>query len=298
VPTADVNGLTLDYATRGREGDPVILLVMGLTAQRIAWPPELVDALVAEGFRVVTFDNRDVGRSTRLDDHPVPPQAIGAAYQGEDVDAPYGLADMAADAIALLDHLGIERVHVVGASMGGMIAQHLAFSHPGRVVSLTSIMSTTGRGDVGQATQDALAVLLTPPPQERELYIEAAVERARVISSPTLFDPERIRALAARVHERGLAPFGAARQLLAILTDRDRTERLARITAPTLVIHGAADALIDVSGGRATAEAIPDARLVVYEEMGHDLPLPLLSQITKEILTHVRAAESEECSAA
>lgn len=298
MPTADVNGLTLDYETRGRQGDPTILLVMGLTAQRIVWPPELVDALVAEGLRVVTFDNRDVGRSTRLDDHPVPPQAIGAAYQGQDVDAPYGLADMAADAIALLDHLGVERAHVVGASMGGMIAQHVAFSRPERVASLTSIMSTTGRRDVGQSTQDALAVLLTPPPQEREPYIEAAVERARVFSSPMLFDPDRVRALAARVHDRGLAPYGAARQLLAILTDRDRTDRLTGITAPTLVIHGAADTLIDVSGGRATAEAIPGARLVVYEEMGHDLPLPLLPQITKEIVTHVRAAEAEASPAA
>ena len=293
MPNCTVNDITLDYQQWGSPKDPTVLLVMGLGSQRILWPPELIDRLVDDGLHVVTFDNRDVGRSTLLDHLPASGGAIERALKGERFDPPYTLADMAADAVGLLDHLGLEEVHVVGASMGGMIAQHLAFGHPERVASLTSIMSTTGSPDVGHATAEATMVLYTPPPRTRDAYVDDFVARRGALGSPGLFDAARAREVAAALYDRGVDPAGTVRQLLAIYADRDRTSRLAAITAPTLVIHGNVDPLIDVSGGRATAAAIPGAELLVIDGMGHDLPLPLIPHLVDAIVEHVDAAEDD-----
>ena len=292
MPTANVNGITLDYEERGRPGDPAVLLVMGLGSQRIAWPDELIDGLVRRQLRVVTFDNRDVGKSTIFDSAPASGSTIARALRGERFEPPYTLADMAADAVGLLDHLAIARAHIVGASMGGMIAQHIAVGWPDRVTSLVSVMSTTGSRTVGQATDAATKVLFTPPPSERAAYIEDAVRKRRVLGSRTLFDEDVIRIFAGMAYDRGLHPMGTTRQLLAIYADGDRTSRLASVAAPTLVIHGRHDPLIGVSGGEATAAAIAGARLMVMEEMGHDLPLPLIPELVEEIGDHIRAAET------
>ena len=292
MPTAATNGIILDYEVLGDPANPPLLMIMGLGSQRITWPPELLDGLAARGFFVVTFDNRDAGRSTIFDSVPASGSSIAAAFNGQPFEAPYTLADMAADTVGLLDHLGIERAHVVGASMGGMIAQHLAFSWPDRVATLTSIMSTTGDRDVGEATAEATAVLFRQPPAQRDAFLDDFVARRRTLGSPTLFSAMRARVLAGRTYDRGLHPAGTARQLLAIYADGDRTSRLGHITAPTLVIHGRVDPLISCSGGEATAEAIPGATLLVFEDMGHDLPLPLLPRIVDAIADHADNAEA------
>lgn len=282
--------IELEYEVEGPSGAPTILLVAGLGSQLTTWPPPLIDAFIAEGMRVVRFDNRDAGRSTVIN-VPVEPGAAARAVDGERVRAPYDLSAMAADVVGLLDHLDVERAHVVGASMGGMIAQHLAFAHGGRVASLTSVMSTTGRRDVGGRTPAARKVLLTPlPGGTKEEYVAASVAAQRVLSSPTMFDESWAREKARTYWERGLHPAGTARQLLAIYADGDRTQRLADVEAPSLVIHGALDPLIQLSGGEATAAAIPRAQLVVYDEMAHDLPLALCHDIADRILKLVHAA--------
>lgn len=288
MPYAELGEVRLEYERLGDPADPTILAIMGLGAQRIVWPPELLGALAEEGFQVVSFDNRDVGLSSKMEQRPGSVADILRRYAGEDTAVPYTLGDMAKDAVELLDLLGVDRAHVMGASMGAMIAQHLAFSHPERVRTLVSIMSTTGAPDVGQATPAAQEVLLAPAPRSREAYLRQRVEAARVIGSREHVDEERIRRAAEAAYDRAYYPYGVVRQLLAILADGDRTERLGAIEAPTLVIHGAQDALIDVSGGEATAAAIPGARLLVLDEMGHDLPLPLLPQLVAAVTAHVR----------
>jgi pimeloyl-ACP methyl ester carboxylesterase len=292
VPRADLpTGISLDYATWGEPTDPTVLLVMGLSWQRIMWPQRVVEGLVDAGFSVVAFDNRDVGRSTHLDDHPVRLADLMRALAGQPVRAPYTLADMALDAVGLLDHLGIDRAHVVGVSMGGMIGQHVAFSHPQRVLSLTSIMSTTGDPSVGYASEAAAPLLVSAPPRGRAAYVEQAVGRFRILAAGVAFDEAAARELAGRVHDRGVDPRGAGRQLLAILLDGDRTDRLRTVAAPTLVIHGRRDPLVHVSGGEATARAVPGARLVLVDEMGHDLPAALLPGLLAEVVGHLRAAD-------
>lgn len=279
------HGIDCYHEVDGPDDGPPVLMIMGLGAQMIAWPPELVEGLVARGMRVIRFDNRDVGLSTKID---APPPSPAEAAAGR---APYTLSDMAADAVGLLDHLGIDAAHVVGASMGGMIAQTVAIEHPGRVRSLTSIMSTTGEPEVGQPEPDALARLMTPPPADREGAIEHSVLTSQVISGP-LFDPERARQRAAAAYDRCFHPAGVARQLAAILASGSRAEGLRRLRTPTLVIHGAVDPLVTPSGGRRTAELVPGARLVIYDEMGHDLPVALVDRIVDEIAAHVAAAEA------
>lgn len=290
MPTAPLGTVTLDYATHGDPGGIPVLMIMGLGSQRITWPRELIERLVDHRLHVVTFDNRDAGASTVLDGAgPVTDGELLAALTGEPVEPAYGLGDMAADAAGLLDHLGLGAVHVVGASMGAMIAQRLALAHPERVLTLTSIMSTTGAPEVGNPSDVAAGVLTAAPPDERDAAIDHRVETARVISGP-LFDEQRARERAARSWDRGQHPHGTARQLLAILADGDRTDQLGSLEVPTLVIHGADDPLIDPSGGRATAAAIPGARLRIVEDMGHDLPLPLVDDLAREIAAHAGAA--------
>ena len=275
--------IELDVADEGPRDGEVVLLVAGLGMQRTDWAPELMVALRGAGYRTITVDNRDCGRSTVL------PGMIEDLPVGEDgwPQPAYPLAAMARDLVAVLAQLEVDRAHVIGISMGGMIAQHLASAHPELVASLTSLMSTTGATSVGQTHAEVRWVLGTPAPTEFAPYLAHAVSTATAVGSPGLVDAERVRATATVAFARGLHPQGTTRQLLSIRADGDRTRALAEITAPTLVVHGDADPLIDVSGGRATASAIPDATLVVVEGLGHDLAL--LDPIATAILDHLAA---------
>ncbi|MEB2344964.1 MAG: alpha/beta fold hydrolase [Deltaproteobacteria bacterium] len=293
MPRARANGIELEYESFGRAGDPPLLLVMGLGAQMILWHDEFCGALAERGFHVTRFDNRDVGRSTWLDAAGMPDVlgALAAAGAGQPIDAPYRLSDMAGDAVALLDTLGAGSAHVVGASMGGMIAQTLAIEHPARVRTLTSIMSTTGHPGLPPARPEAMALLMTPMPAERAAQIERSVEASRVIGSPAYpSDPAELRALAERAYDRGVNPPGFARQLVAILASGSRRAALAGVRAPTLVIHGDADPLVPVEAGRDTAAAVPGARLLELAGMGHDLPRALWPAVVDAIVEHAGKA--------
>jgi pimeloyl-ACP methyl ester carboxylesterase len=275
MPRATVNGIELEYDTFGDPHEPPLVLIMGLGAQMILWEEEFCEELAASGLFVVRFDNRDVGMSTQLDAAGVPNvfEAMQAALAGKPVQAPYTLAEMADDTVALMDALGIARAHVVGASMGGMIAQTVAIRHPERLLSLTSIMSSTGDTALPPAKPEAMRVLLTPPPGDREGNVARTIEAWKVIGSPGFpFDEDRMRAIFGRAFDRGYHPNGVARQLTAIMASGNRTPRLRELTVPSLVIHGEADPLILVEAGRATADAIPGATLLVIDGMGHDLP--------------------------
>jgi pimeloyl-ACP methyl ester carboxylesterase len=284
MPIAPSNGIELCYETFGEPDDPTMLLVMGLGSQMIHWPDDFCAALAARGYQVVRFDNRDMGESTWFDGGDTP--GVRAAIGGGDVAVPYLLADMADDAVGLLDHLGTDRAHVLGVSMGGMIAQTIAIRHPARVASLTSVMSTTGDPDVGTPTSEAMSALMAPPAATREAYQDAVVHHAHVWGSPGLFDAERLRETAARAWDRGYNPAGTARQVLAILSSGSRSAELAGLSVPTLVIHGTADTLVQPSGGERTAEVIPDAKLLVIDGMGHDVPPPLWPQLVDAIAGH------------
>jgi pimeloyl-ACP methyl ester carboxylesterase len=269
---ASANGLEVCYETFGNPSDPPLLLVMGLGAQMIAWDEEFCRALADRGFHVVRFDNRDSGLSSKIEGGPVPNPV--AAMGGDTASAAYRLSDMARDAVGLLDALGIAKAHIVGASMGGMIVQTIAINHPDRVLSMASIMSTTGGPEVGRATPEALAALLAPRPTTREEAIEAAMKgRAITAASPGFpFDEAKARAFVAASYDRSNYPIGMARQLVAIMASGDRTEGLKSVKVPTVVIHGEADVLVTPSGGHATAAAIPGAKLVTIPGMGHALP--------------------------
>ena len=283
MATAPTNGIELEYETFGDDGDPPLLLIMGLGVQLLHWDERLCRKLAARGFFVIRFDNRDAGLSAKIEGGPQPDPL--AALQGDTSSAAYLLSDMAADTAGLLDHLGLDAAHVMGASMGGMIAQTVAIEHPDRVLSLTSIMSTTGDRSVGGATQAATEVLLTPAPDDREGYAERSVVGYRTIGSPGFpFDEEGIRDRGRAAYDRSYYPVGIARQLVAILASGDRTERLRELDVPTLVIHGDSDPLVDVSGGRATAAAIPGSELRIIEGMGHDLPQGAWDEIVDAVV--------------
>lgn len=281
------SGVELEYDTFGSADDPSVVLVMGFTAQMIAWDERFCEAIAAHGRHVIRFDNRDCGLSTKFDDADVDIVAVmGAALARTDLpDVPYTLSDMAADVVGLLDQLDIERAHVVGASMGGMIVQTLAIEHPDRLLSVTSIMSTVGDPEYGQPTPEALQILLAPPPPSRADVIARSAEFA-VWSSKRYFDAERAADKSAESYDRAFHPMGAPRQLAAIYGSGDRTDRLADVTTPTLVIHGQDDTLIAPSGGRRTAELIPGAHLFEVADMGHDLPEPLWPLIVAAIIGH------------
>jgi pimeloyl-ACP methyl ester carboxylesterase len=284
MPSVIANGITIEYDTAGDAEDPALLLVMGLGAQMIAWDDEFVDMLARRGFYVIRYDNRDVGLSTWFDEAGMPD--IGAALAGQG-SAPYLLADMADDAAGLLDALGIESAHVVGASMGGMIAQSIAIAHPQRVRTLTSIMSTTGDRSVGMPHEEAMTLLLTPAPTDRESVIESSLKGSSVTGSPAYpHDEDRVRANAAAAYDRAFHPDGTARQLAAILASPDRTPELRKLTMPTLVIHGDADPLVDPSGGKATADAVPGATLWMIPGVGHDIPVALHAAFTDRLVAH------------
>jgi pimeloyl-ACP methyl ester carboxylesterase len=280
--TARVGELKLCYETFGASDAPPLLLVMGLGSQMILWDDEFCELLAAQGFWVIRFDNRDVGRSTIMREAPVPKrwQLLTRDARG----AAYSLDDMARDAVGLLDQLGIDAAHVVGASMGGMIAQLIAIGHPDRVLSLVSIMSSTGNRRVGRPHPRLALRLLRPAQREREGYIRDHIETYRMIGSAGFeFEEEHKRERAGRCFDRGIHPAGSARQMAAIVTAPDRTKSLGQVRVPTTVIHGNADPLVNVSGGRATAKAIPGAKLVILPGMGHDLPRELWPQIIEAI---------------
>jgi pimeloyl-ACP methyl ester carboxylesterase len=286
---APANGIEIAYETFGDESDPTLLLVMGLGVQMLGWDERFCRQLVERGFHLVRFDNRDVGRSTHFTD--APPPNLMAAMAGDASSAAYTLEDMADDAAGLLDHLGVDAAHVAGVSLGGMIGQALAVRHPERVLSLTSIMSTTGAPGVGQPREDVLPVLLTPPPPDPAGFAEFTVGVYRAIGSPDYPpDDDAVRALARASYERSYDPFGVGRQLMAVLASGDRTAGLASIRVPTVVVHGEDDPLIGVSGGEATAAAIPDAKLVRIPGMGHDLPEQLWDTFIEEIAANAAKA--------
>jgi pimeloyl-ACP methyl ester carboxylesterase len=268
-PSAD--GIEIWYTTDGDPSAEPLLLVMGLGAQYLVWPDAFVARLVERGYFVIRFDNRDVGLSTKPDVGDLDPGAeIIGALTGTPPRAPYLLADMAADAVAVLDDLGIPSAHVVGASMGGMIAQTIAIEHRDRVRSLTSIMSTTGDPTVGQPDAETLGLLLGPAPTNREEAVERGVAISLAIGSPGLVDEDEARERAGLQYDRCDYPQGVAHQLLAIVTSPDRTAALRELDLPALVVHGDKDPLVTPSGGEATAAAIPGAQHLVIEGMGHD----------------------------
>ncbi|MDQ3384725.1 MAG: alpha/beta fold hydrolase [Actinomycetota bacterium] len=278
MPNVRANGIDLEYDEFGDPGDPGFLLVMGFTAQLTAWDERFCTQLAGHGFRVVRYDNRDVGLSSRITEGPTPD--ITKAFSGDHSSASYTIADMADDAAGLLDALELAPAHVMGVSMGGMIVQSLAIRHADKVRSLCSVMSTTGDLSVGQASPEAIGALMAPPPANREEAADRAVAGTKVIGSPGYPQDEgAVRQRAMASYDRSHDPAGYARQLVGIAASPDRTADLGSVEVPTLVIHGEVDPLIDVSGGRATAGAIPGAELVVIPDMGHDLPPQLWDQI-------------------
>jgi pimeloyl-ACP methyl ester carboxylesterase len=293
MPSVTANGIQIEYDTFGDSSAPPLLLIMGLGAQMILWDEEFCEQLAAKGHYVIRFDNRDIGLSTKIDEAGVPNvmEAMSVIMGGGKFDSAYTLDDMSDDAVGLLDALGIDRAHVCGASMGGMIAQTVAIKHPDRVSSLTSIMSSTGARDLPQAEPDAMAMLLTPAPTEREASIEHSINVWRTIGSTGFpIDEERVRDRMARSFDRCFHPEGMARQLVAILAHGDRTSALGSVTAPTLVIHGVADPLVPLECGRATAKAVPGANLLEIEGMGHDMPVGAWPQIVDAIAAHAGKA--------
>lgn len=294
MPAATVNGLTLDYEVHGPPQAPPLLLIMGLGMPAALWPPAFIALLVARGARVITFDNRDAGASTKFAGVRTIPVALAMlrASLRLPVPAPYTLSDMAADAAGLLDALGLDRAHVVGISMGGMIAQQLAAEHPERVATLTSIMSSTGNPHprVALGRPRALRAILSrpKPPRDLQAVIDHLERVFSVIGSPALLqDRAGLRAHCERIARRGLDTAASRRQLLAVLASGDRRRWLAQIKAPTLVIHGRLDPLLPLAAGVETARCIAGARLLVLDEMAHDLPPPLLPRLADEIAAHV-----------
>jgi pimeloyl-ACP methyl ester carboxylesterase len=288
--TVRVGEIDVCYETFGSPEDPPMLLVMGLASQMILWDEDFCEQLAAEGFWVIRFDNRDIGRSTILREAHVPTRWQLTIRDPKG--AAYSLDEMAADAIGLMDHLEIEAAHVVGVSMGGMLAQLLAIKYPDRVLSLVSIMSTTGNRRVGWPNPRMALRMLRRPARGRDAYIEDHVATYRAIGSkaPFDFEEERKRERAGRCFDRGFDPRGSARQLAAILAAPDRTEQLHDVRVPTTVIHGGADPLVNISGGRATAKAVPGAKLLILQGMGHDLPRELWPQIIGAIVENAARA--------
>jgi pimeloyl-ACP methyl ester carboxylesterase len=280
--------MEIEYVTQGDPSDPALLLVMGLGAQLTTWPQGFVDGLRERGFFVILYDNRDSGLSTKFEGLP----DIAALFTGTDLSSTaYRIEDMADDAAALLAALGFARAHVVGVSMGGMITQALVINHPELFLSASSIMSTTGDRAVGAPTGEAMTALLRPVAASREEAIQASVEGSLVIGSPGYPTDERIlRERAAAAYDRSYCPEGTARQLGAILGSPDRTEGLHGVRMPFLVVHGEADPLVTLSGGEATAAAVPGSKLLTIPGMGHDLPEPLWGAITDAIVDNAELA--------
>jgi pimeloyl-ACP methyl ester carboxylesterase len=296
VQVAAVNGLQIAYETFGRSSDPTILLVMGLGTQMIAWPDELCEALADAGFFVIRYDNRDAGLSTFID---APAPSIADLLLRRNV--AYSLDDLATDAFGLLDHLGIERAHVAGTSMGGMIAQTMALRHPERILTLCLSMTTTGSKRVGKPTAAVVRQMAaTKPSTSRAAAMEDAVSSWRLLGTPSALDDVKIRELAGIAWDRNHDPDGRLRQLGAILAQPDRTAGLRQLRIPTLVVHGLEDPLVSVTGGLALAKAIPGATFIGHHGAGHDLPRSMWRELVRDLLDHIErsgAAASATASA-
>lgn len=297
MPRASANGIEIEYDVTG-DGEP-LLLIMGLGAQMTRWPQAFVDKLAGKGLKVIRFDNRDVGLSTKLDAAGAPdfPAMFTALAEGRKPDVPYVLDDMADDAVGLLHALGIARAHIVGASLGGMVAQLVAADHPEHTLSLTSIMSTTGNRALPPASPEAMAVLNDRGPDplvDFEGYLDRGVKSAVVIGSPGYPpQPEETRARLRADFERSYSPVGFLRQYAAAAASPDRRPKIATIKAPTVVIHGSADPLVPLAGGQDTAASIPGAELKVIEGMGHDFPPALFDTVVEAIMVAVQRAKAE-----
>jgi len=294
MPQVTANKISIEYETLGNPSLPPILLIIGLGAQLIYWDEEFCTQLAQGGLYVIRFDNRDAGLSTKFDEGGVPDvmDIIRKLMSGQKVTPPYTIEDMAADAVGLLDALKIDKAHICGMSMGGMIAQSLAIHYPQRVLSLTSIYSTTGNPHLPQPKPEVMGLLLTPPPQEREPFIQFQLNLFRALTGPRFgFDEKWVRNLMAREYDRAFYPQGSARQLVAILTQKNRKTALQGVRVPTLIIHGDADPLVSVEAGRDTAKAVPGAELKIIEGLGHDLPHgEAWAQIAKDIIAHTKKA--------
>ncbi|MBL4858845.1 MAG: alpha/beta fold hydrolase [Erythrobacter sp.] len=294
MPKVVANGIDIHYEEHGDSGDPAMLLIMGFGAQLTLWPDELVEALVSRGFRVIRYDNRDIGLSHKFDGVRSPGivRMTLMSKLGLTPRVPYTLRDMAADAIGLLDALDIDRAHIVGASMGGMIAQHVAANYAERCLSFTQIFSTTGNPRLPQARKEALEALVTRPKSDaEEVLVEHGIMLARTIGSPGYPSPEeRLRERTLSNLRRSFYPEGPTRHLSAIVADGDRSAMLRKITVPTLVLHGEDDPLVPCEGGRDTAACIPGAKLKTIPGWGHDLPLELVEILSGEITSHARNA--------
>jgi pimeloyl-ACP methyl ester carboxylesterase len=289
---ARANGIDICYEIFGDAGAEPLLLIMGLAAQMIHWDDDFCRQLAARGFRLIRFDNRDIGKSSKMTGGKrlTPLELLKLRFLKIPVAAPYKLLDMAKDTIGLMDTLGIKSAHLVGASMGGMIAQETAISFPERVRSLTSIMSTTGNPKIPPPTREAAAMLMAPPATKEE-YFERYAQTWKILRAGSFPQDEALdRGRAERNFERGLNPAGVGRQLRAILASGSRKDRLASVKVPTLVIHGTVDPLVRPEGGKDTAASIPGARLLMVEGMGHALPIPMWPQIIDAIDKHAHGA--------
>ena len=293
---AKANGIELCYEIFGAPDAEPLVLIMGLGAQMIHWDDEFCQDLASRGFRVIRFDNRDIGQSTRMSGgKPLRPiELLKLRIFKIAPEAPYKLWDMASDVIGLLDALGIKKAHIVGASMGGMIAQEIAMQYPDRVLSLTSIMSSTGNPKLPQATREASAILLAPPPTTKEEYLTRFGQTWKVLRGASFpLDEAKDLERAERTYARGLNPAGVGRQLRAILASGNRKDRLRSVKAPTLVIHGTIDPLVRVEAGKDTAASIPGAKLLLIEGMGHALPIPMWPTIIGAIAEHAQGARAK-----
>ena len=298
MPNVPVNGINLEYEEFGEKDSTPLLLIMGLGAQMVMWREAFCKQLAGHGFRVIRYDNRDVGLSTKFHGQcPDPGPLLGDVLQGKDVNLPYTLDDMAHDAAGLLQALRIPAAHVVGASLGGAIAQLFAVHHPRQLLTLTSIMSSTGDPDLPQPAPETMALLAKPVPAERKARVQQSIETSRALSGPGFeFDEARSREMVELSLDRDPDPTGRGRQMLAIVSAGSRKEALGNVKAPTLVIHGDADPLVPIAGGYATAEAIPGAKMLAIEGMGHSQPEGAWPRIIDSIVELAQSSQPAEVS--
>jgi pimeloyl-ACP methyl ester carboxylesterase len=292
---AKANNIRIEYETFGDPSSPPLLLIVGLSAQLIYWDEEFCKQLAQAGLYVIRFDNRDAGLSTKFDAAGVPDMSdiLRKLMSRQKVTPPYTIEDMAADAVGLLDALNIEKAHVCGMSMGGMIAQSLAIHYPRRVLSLTSIYSTTGNPQLPQPKPEVMSLLLTPPPRDRNLFIQFELDLFRVLTGPRFgFDEKWIRETMGRAYDRSYYPQGTGRQLVAVMTQNNRKAALQYLKVPTLIIHGDSDPLVSVEAAKDAADAVPGAELIIMEGMGHDLPH---GEAWRQIADHIIAHTKKSC---